>query len=69
MLTVGLLPLDLLHPSFQIMSLEIRFFHTRNKERCVGEEVVHFFQRSFRGLGQDCPEEESIGQIANLEGN
>jgi hypothetical protein len=59
------LNLHLLNPPLQVVRIEIRL-HAWHKQRCVGEQVVHFLERAFRGLGQESPEEDGVGEIAYL---
>jgi hypothetical protein len=51
---------------FKIMGIEGDHISAGNKPRSVGEEVVHFFKGTLLSLWQECPEEECVGEIADL---
>jgi hypothetical protein len=38
-----------------------------DKERRIAEQVVHFFQWAVLGLGKEGPEEDCVGEVANLQ--
>ena len=40
--------------------------HERDKDRRLLEQIIHFLQWPLSGLGQECPEKEGIGEIADL---
>lgn len=40
--------------------------HGGNKQRGLGEEVAHLLQGSVGGLGEDGPEEDGVGHVADL---
>ena len=63
---VGLLSLYLFHSPLKVVRLEVGLLHTRHEKRCIGEEMVHFFQRTLCSFGKDSPEEESVGEVADL---
>ena len=45
----------------------LRLFASRDNPRSVGKEVVHFFEREPGGLGEEEPEEDCVGEIADLK--
>ena len=49
----------------QIVLLEVLLIHGRYEDRCVGEEIVHFFKRSLRSFRLNGPEEECVCEIAD----
>jgi hypothetical protein len=51
---------------FKIVGIEGDHISTGDKPGSVGEEVVHFFERTLLSLWQECPEEECVGEIADL---
>jgi hypothetical protein len=51
---------------FKIVGVEGDHISAGDKPRSVGEEVVHFFERTLLSLWQECPEEECVGEIADL---
>ena len=63
-----LLLLNLLDTSLEILaSGKLGLVHARNEKRGLGEEVAHLLQGSVGGLGEDHPEEESVGHVADLQ--
>lgn len=63
---VGLLLLHSFDSAFEIVSLDGAAIHDRNKERSFREKVSHLLQRTFRGLREEAPEENSVRKIAYL---
>lgn len=63
------LALDLLDSALQIVRLDGGTVHSGDEERGVGEQVVHLLERALLGLGQDGPEEDGVGEVADLSGN
>lgn len=63
---VGLLLLNSFNSAFEIVSLDGAAIHGRNKERSFREKVSHLLQRTFRGLREKAPEENSVRKIAYL---
>lgn len=62
-----LLLLKIFNPSLQIrLALELLHIHRRNKERRLGKEIAHLLERPLGCLGEEGPEEESVGEIADL---
>lgn len=45
---------------------ELRAVHGRNEPRRLGEEVAHLLKGPLGGLGENRPEEDGIGTVANL---
>jgi hypothetical protein len=62
----ALLGLDFLGATLDVGG-EILSLHAGDKQRGVGEEVVHLFEGTPGCLGQEAVEEESVGEVANLE--
>lgn len=62
----ALLGFYFLDSPLQFMRRVIHLLHSRDEERSVCEEVVHFFKRALGGFWEDGPEEESIGEVADL---
>lgn len=65
----SLLHLNLVYPVLQIVTLEFDLLHAGHKERRFGEEVLHLLKRTLGRLGKDRPEENCVGEIADLENN
>lgn len=63
----SLLGLGVLNPALQIVRSRLRGVHPGHKQRCLSEEVPHLFQRAPGRLGQECPEEDSVGEVAHLQ--
>lgn len=62
-----LLLFHLLESALQIQtSLELGHVHVRHKERSLSEEIAHLLKRSLGGLREDSPEEEGVGEVADL---
>jgi hypothetical protein len=61
-----LLGLNLSDATLDISVPPIATVHARNKDGCVGEEVVHLLKRTLGGLRQEAVEEDGVGQVANL---
>jgi hypothetical protein len=40
--------------------------HKRNKQGCLGKEISHLLEGTVSGLGEDCPEVDSVGEVADL---
>jgi hypothetical protein len=51
---------------FKIMGVEGDHVGTGNEPGSVGEEIVHFFEGTLLSLGEEGPEEERVGEIADL---
>jgi hypothetical protein len=66
MTSKSLLGLDLFDTTIDIESCEVDVLHSRNEQGRVGEEVVHFFEGAFLGLGEHSPEEDGVGEVADL---
>lgn len=63
-----LLLLKVLNPPLKIrLALELLHIHRRNEERRLGEEIAHLLERSLGRLGEESPEEESIGKVTDLK--
>lgn len=62
-----LLHLLLLNLALQVMWQVILLARAGHDPRRMRENVVHFLERHLLGLGQEGPEEDSIGEIANEE--
>lgn len=63
---ISLLGLDFLHPVLEIVCLEIDPLHAGHEERRFSEEVFHLFERALSSLGKYSPEENRIGEVADL---
>lgn len=62
--------LNLQRPSLQVIripSLILTLIMSRNKKRCVCEEIIHLFERQALGLRQEQIEEYGIGEVADDE--
>jgi hypothetical protein len=57
---------DLLESVLQVVAGIAVFGGSDDDPRCVGEEVVHLFERATSGLGQEQPEEDGVGEVADL---
>jgi hypothetical protein len=64
---MALLLFDLLNTVLKIVSNEVSSLHAGDEERCVSEEVRHFFERALGGFGKDGPEEESVREVTYLK--
>lgn len=62
-----LLGLDFVGPVLEIVRLKIPHVHAGDEEWCLGEEVLHLFERASGRLGENCPEEDGVGEIADLD--
>jgi hypothetical protein len=51
---------------FKIMGIEGDHIGAGNKPGSVSEEVVHLFKGTLLSLWQESPEEECVGEIADL---
>lgn len=60
------LALHLLGSALEIVRLDGAHVHCGDEERCVREKVVHLLEWALLGLGQDGPEKDGIGEVANL---
>lgn len=63
----SLLGLDFVGPVLKIVRLEVPHLHAGDEEWCLGEEVLHLFERASGRLGKHCPEEDRVGEVANLD--
>lgn len=64
---LALLGLDLLDAALQVGGGQGGLVHGRDEEGRVGEEPVHLLERAPGRLGQEGPEEEGVGQVADDE--
>jgi hypothetical protein len=69
LISARLFLLKLCGTMFKIMSIESDHISARDKPGSVGEEVVHFFKWTLLSLGEEGPEEECVGEIADLSSN
>lgn len=53
-------------PGLEIVRLEIPHLHAWYEEGRLGEEVLHFLEWAPGRLGEDGPEEECVGKVADL---
>lgn len=42
----------------------VLYIHCRHEYRCIGEEIIHLFERPLLRLRLDRPEKEGISKIA-----
>lgn len=57
----------LLNLAFQVARHIILLFGSRDDPRRIGEEVIHLLERPLTGLGQQQPEEDSVGEVTDDE--
>ncbi len=57
---------DLLESVLQVVAGIAIFRGSDNDPGCVGEQVVHLFERTAGGLREKQPEEDGVGEVANL---
>lgn len=60
--------LDLLDAALQIDMLELGLVHARHKEGSLGEEIAHLLEGTLGRLGEDNPEPDCVGKVADLGG-
>lgn len=56
--------LDLLLRDCELGGITVAFL-CRNEPTCLFEQAIHLFKRDALGLWQKCPEENSIGDVAD----
>lgn len=62
-----LLLLDLLNPTLKILtSGKLGTVHKRNKQGSLGEEISHLLEGAVSGLGENGPEVDGVGEVADL---
>lgn len=62
-----LLLLNLLNPTLKILtSGKLGTVHKRNKQGSLGEEISHLLEGAVSGLGEDGPEVDGVGEVADL---
>lgn len=62
-----LLLLNLLNTTLKILtSGKLGTVHKRNKQGSLGKEISHLLEGAVSGFGEDGPEVDSIGKVANL---
>lgn len=66
MRAISLLRLNFGNSMLQVMRLEVGLLHPRNEQGCVGEQVLHLLERTLSRFREHSPEEEGVGQVANL---
>lgn len=64
--SIPLLGLDFLDPVLEIVRFKVDALHAGYEEGRFGEEVLHLLERALGRLGQHSPEEERVGEVANL---
>ena len=57
---------DLLESVLQVVAGIAIFGRSDDDPRRVGEQVVHLFEGTAGGLGEKQPEEDGVGEVANL---
>ena len=58
--------LDFLDPALEIATLELFHVHAGDEERSLGEEIAHLLEGTPGGLGEDHPEPDGVGKVADL---
>lgn len=59
--------LSLLNATLEVLtSGKLGLIHKRNEQRRLSEEISHLLKGSVSGLGEDSPEVDGIGEVADL---
>ena len=53
------------YSAFQVMLLVVLRVHRWDKDRCMSEQVVHFFERSLCRFRLDSPKEECVCEVTH----